>query len=73
MKSITVNDHVTIHYHDKFIGDVLIERSDLSPTVVTRVPMYALDTLFAERIRMEKIAAIESKTVSMLIRDAVST
>jgi hypothetical protein len=72
MHTIKGNPYTTFHVNGDFSGDVVIRRFTGEPNQQEmRVPMDALDALFAERIRRKKIAEVEAMSDRSVIREAI--
>ena len=72
MHSIRGNDYTTIHFNGDFSGDVVIIRHGTgSSDGEMRLPMQALDALFAERIRRTRIELLESMENHELINSVL--
>jgi hypothetical protein len=72
MHTIKGNAFTTFHVNGDFSGDVIIRRFAGEPNAEEmRIPMDALDALFAERIRRAKISEVESMSDRSVIREAI--
>ena len=70
--TIKGNEYTTFHFNGDFRGDVEIVRFEGLPDEKRmRVPMEALEVLFAEKIRRKKIERLESMTDEQIIGDAI--
>ena len=72
MHTIKGNSFTTFHFNGDFSGDVIIKRFEGEPNEEEiRLPIVALDALFAERIRRAKIDELESMTDRELVMSAI--
>jgi len=73
MHTIKGNAYTVFHVNGDFSGDVIISRTGTDNDQEMRVPMDALDALFAERLRRQKISQIESMSDRSVIREAIDS
>jgi hypothetical protein len=74
MHSLDAGEYTTFHFNGDFSGDVIIERRDIGngePTSM-RIPMSALDVLFARRIAQAKINKLEGSSAAEIIAAAIN-
>jgi len=72
MHTIQGNEFTTFHFNGDFSGDVIIVRhGTFSQDGEMRLPMDALDALFAERIRRKRIERLERMTDRKIIQSAI--
>ena len=70
--TIKGNMFTTFHFNGDFSGDVEIVRFEgTSQEEKMRVPMSALEVLFAEKIRRKRIERLEQMTDEQVIADAI--